>query len=70
MDDPARRQEMADRRDAISRLLIDERAHTPRPAAELLERTVGVLDYLFTRVDLIEKRVHALENRPTPASGR
>ena len=70
MEDPALRQEMNDLRDAISRLLIDERAHTPRPAAELLERVIGVLDYLFTRVDLIDQRVHKLENRPPSDSGR
>jgi hypothetical protein len=70
MDDPALRQEMTDLREAISRLLIDERAHTPRPAAELMDRYVRVLDYLFTRVDLIEQRVQRLENPPKSTSGR
>lgn len=70
MEDPALRKEMNDLRADISRLLIDERAHTPRPAAELIDRVIGVLDYLFTRVDLIDQRLHQLENQPKPDSGR
>jgi hypothetical protein len=69
MDEPLRH-EMAGIRHAIQILLVDERAHTPRPAAELLERLVGVVDYLFTRCDLLEKRVQKLENPPETTSGR